>query len=318
LSDQVRNELKNIKELRYAYGQKIKSYPNVKGLGVGFKYIKGKRTEIKCITVFVSKKVPLSELDPDEIIPKEIEGVPTDIVETHFKIYQNVSSHQSRHDPLIGGISVGRSSSSGAGTFGVSVIDNQTNNDVILSCWHVLCQSFSWSKGDNIIQPAITDGGNSSDVIAELERGILNNEVDAAIAIFTNDRKLKDKNILGIKRAVGYEHASVGMHVKKSGRTTGVTEGVVIYTDVEDTVNYTKLGLGHRTFQHQIIVDGYSRPGDSGSAVLNDDDHIVGLLFAGGGNIYLANDIYNVIKHLEISPGFSVNDLLSININLLF
>ncbi|RLG75434.1 MAG: hypothetical protein DRO14_04605 [Thermoprotei archaeon] len=41
----------------------------------------GKDTGEPCITVFVTRKVKASKLRPDELIPPEIDGVKTDVIE---------------------------------------------------------------------------------------------------------------------------------------------------------------------------------------------------------------------------------------------
>ena len=52
--------------------------PNVVGVGIGEKG--GQRV----IKVFVSRKVPESALQPQEIVPKQVEGYETDVEETGF------------------------------------------------------------------------------------------------------------------------------------------------------------------------------------------------------------------------------------------
>ena len=49
--------------------------PNVTGIGIG------KRAGKDVIKVFVTQKLPESALEPDEIIPKTLEGYQTDVEE---------------------------------------------------------------------------------------------------------------------------------------------------------------------------------------------------------------------------------------------
>lgn len=83
------------------------------------------------------------------------------------------------------------------------------------------------------------------------------------------------------------------------GRTTGLTTGSVLQIDVTSQVSYggSKVGV----FVDQIMAGGMSAGGDSGSAVLNDDNEIVGLLFAGSTNTTIINRIQNVFTALQIS-----------------
>ena len=59
----------------------LKSHPNVLNVAVGKKFVKGKDTGVDCITVYVSKKVKKKLLGVSDLLPKEIYGVPVDVVE---------------------------------------------------------------------------------------------------------------------------------------------------------------------------------------------------------------------------------------------
>jgi hypothetical protein len=80
--------------------------------------------------------------------------------------------------------------------------------------------------------------------------------------------------------------------VWKSGRTTGVTVGTVVGDRVTLKVWY---GDSYHVFADQILVEGKSGHGDSGSPVFlmtgdkpSQDDMLVGILFAGSGGFYVA------------------------------
>lgn len=53
--------------------ERLMQLPNVTGVGIGEKNKRG------VIVVFVKKRVPKSELQPSEMIPKVLEGYETDI-----------------------------------------------------------------------------------------------------------------------------------------------------------------------------------------------------------------------------------------------
>jgi hypothetical protein len=59
----------------------LMSLKNVVGVGIGKK--EGSVGEAKAwvITVYVEKKVALSQLDPKDRVPSELEGVPTKVLE---------------------------------------------------------------------------------------------------------------------------------------------------------------------------------------------------------------------------------------------
>ena len=91
------------------------------------------------------------------------------------------------------------------------------------------------------------------------------------------------------------------MVVRKSGRTTRLTEGRITATDVTLRVGYSD---GFLVFTDQFLVTGvrtgFSGPGDSGSLIVDAENHAVGLLFAGSPFTTVANRWSNVAKALKI------------------
>ncbi len=61
---------------RYLLGKR-----NVTGVGIGFKKVKGRKTNELSIVVLVEKKLPETALKDEDIIEKELDGVPTDVQE---------------------------------------------------------------------------------------------------------------------------------------------------------------------------------------------------------------------------------------------
>jgi len=89
------------------------------------------------------------------------------------------------------------------------------------------------------------------------------------------------------------------MAIKKSGRTTGLTTGEIQQVDVTVDVQY---GAGRiARFSDQLLAGPMSQGGDSGSAVLDNSNNLVGLLFAGSDNSTIVNRIENVFSALELS-----------------
>lgn len=123
------------------------------------------------------------------------------------------------------------------------------------------------------------------------------NLVDAAVGKF-DDAFQASPEILDVGIPTGIAEASVNMAVKKSGRTTELTEGTVIATDVTARVNYNegKIAL----FEDQIAADLEADGGDSGSIVLDDLNRVVGLGFAAGQGVFISNRIQNVFSLLDV------------------
>jgi len=241
-----------------------------------------------------------------------------------------------RFRPAPGGVSIGHRDIT-AGTLGCLV--KKKGKVFILSNNHVLANSNEAKIGDPILQPGPHDGGRlPEDHIANLEafvtisfvggpsgcpiaRGtarvfnalaraagsyarlgaiseqVTENLVDAALARPLDERDVSDQ-ILGIGSIEGWATAALGIAVKKSGRTTGLSTGEIQQIDVTVNVQY---GAGRiARFTDQLLAGPMSQGGDSGSAVLDRDNRLVGLLFAGSENSTIINRIENVFSALGV------------------
>ncbi|MEM7225485.1 MAG: hypothetical protein AAF495_21085 [Pseudomonadota bacterium] len=56
-------------------------YPNVVGVASGQRVRRGQPIGEPCVTVYVERKLPESQLAAKDILPKEIGGLPVDVVE---------------------------------------------------------------------------------------------------------------------------------------------------------------------------------------------------------------------------------------------
>ena len=332
-------DVQMISSLRQKTQKDMLKKANVIGVGVGQKETEGKATEELALKVLVEQKVAISALSTKDLVPKEIDGVRTDVMPVG-KIYA-FQNPKNRYRPAMPGISIGHYSIT-AGTFGAVVQDASTNERLILSNNHVLANSNNARKGDTILQPGRADGGREpQDRIGNLERfvkinwkggggddedpscpiasffqSILNmfagmvgsstrlaqiktdgvNLVDAAVAKPMSDDAIED-DILKIGPVQGTTEAVVGLKVRKSGRTTGYTEGVINMLDTTVEVGY---GTNTAVFEQQILANDMSDPGDSGSLILTEDNKAVGLLFAGSSTVTVINPIAAVMSALNI------------------
>ncbi len=204
------------------------------------------------------------------------------------------------------------------GTLG-SLVTNGTNQ-YILSNNHVLARTNAAASGEDIIQPGLIDQSpgcfkDTKDVVADLtafvqilfkSKGLTpNNAVDAAIAQARIGAVDSSGAILDIGTLSSDTlDPALGMAVKKSGRTTGLTHGSVSAIDATVSVSY---GSGKTAqFNHQIIVTpgSFIAGGDSGSLMVEDVDtnpSAVGLLFAGSSSIAIANPIDAVLSKFGVT-----------------
>jgi len=82
----LENKHGKIQELIRKYESQLLKYPNVIGVSTGYKIVNGISTEELCISVLVKKKIPEEELDSKSVLPKDIEGIKTDVVDVGGEI----------------------------------------------------------------------------------------------------------------------------------------------------------------------------------------------------------------------------------------
>ena len=329
----------SVSSVKNAITRLMMTKPNVHAVGVGFKnpYRQGKG-EV-CVVVAVSKKLPKDALSRSDLIPPTMDGVKTDVVELPlFRALQatantaraaDVSSQIQRLRPARPGGSIGHLDIT-AGTFGCVVMRNGLR--FMLSNNHVLANSNLAQLGEAILQPGPLDGGTlSNDRLATLVEFVplafegeaeppapptgcgnffrnagapaqsINkkggNRVDCALARADGGDDTLSADILNIGVPKGVLEAALGMQVQKSGRTTGYTLGEIEQIDVSSKVDYDGKDA---IFTGQLLAGGMSAGGDSGSAVLDMNGNVIGLLFAGSPVATLINPIQEVMAALRV------------------
>jgi len=70
-----------VRQIKEAYGDQLMALPNVVGLGIGLRHVRGEPTGEVALVVLVSSKLPLVQLDENGILPHEIEGMLVDVQE---------------------------------------------------------------------------------------------------------------------------------------------------------------------------------------------------------------------------------------------
>jgi hypothetical protein len=205
------------------------------------------------------------------------------------------------------------------GTLG-ALVEDGSGNQYILSNNHVLARTNVATIGEDIIQPGLIDQSptcfkDTADIVADLSafipilfktKGTMPpNAVDAAIAQVRVGKVDPTGFVMDIGTLSSDTVApSLGMAVKKSGRTTGVTNGNI--TAVSATIDVS-LGSGKTArFVDQIVVGpgNFIAAGDSGSLMVEDvvaNPRAVGLLFAGSSTTAIANPIGHVLNAFGVS-----------------
>jgi hypothetical protein len=197
-----------------------------------------------------------------------------------------------------------------SGTLGSLVTKN--GMQYILSNNHVLARSNQASPGEDISQPGLIDNNcRIPPIVADFAEAAALGTVDAAIALVRSGAVDLTGDILDIgPLSPDAQPASIGLSVKKSGRTTGLTTGTIGSINTDVNVQYQSgCGKGRKftiSYQDQVVINGsgFSAGGDSGSLIVTNADsnpQPVGLLFAGSSTSTVGNPIQDVINALGIS-----------------
>ena len=275
------------------------------GVDVDYKEVQGKKTDRLGITVYVKRK--LQNMAVDVAVPKEIQGIPTDVVEcpnvwpqekekqpTTKSEYTNTWPHEPNMSMSIEGTQFQPAAAESAttsfackslaggsrirntqqllyyGTLGIILYDKVNNVLTGLSCAHVM------QTGQDVIFEEET-----MNPVGTVSRHYFGNEnVDAAVLPIHNDRL-----ILGYVDQIGiiqqYARPTLNQEVTKMGATSGLTHGRVYSTTL--TWKYTDPILGEvPTLYDQIVIvplvekgplvengqQDFAKRGDSGSAVI--------------------------------------------------
>ena len=218
--------------------------------------------------------------------------------------------------PVPIGVSVGHQDVT-AGTLGCQVYQSSACHvqEFILSNNHVVANTNLGFPNDLVVQPGPYDGGVlPNDGIAALAQyqpivfsTTASNIMDAAIAYTTSAEVgyATPPDGYGAPRTTALS-PTLNLPVRKYGRTSRSTTGRVSAVNATVLVDYSS---GTTQFVQQIIIIGdnnapFSMGGDSGSLVVaasgTDARRPVGLVFAGAGNLTVANPIGPILSRFGI------------------
>jgi len=311
-----------------------KQYRNVTGTAIGYKVINGKRTRHLGVIVYVRQKVSEKLLRPTDVIPKKVGDIPTDVVRAEFKALNLEPPLIDFEGPVKAGYSCGHPdiTAGSVGTFA-----NRKGKKCLVTNAHVGANTNDGEMGDPLYYPGPYDGGKPENIISHLVATIpiqmidslcpiakayvnfgnsmskffkrksripspvrdVTNQVDCCVHELVDGVKI-DENAPNIGKPTGVSEAVLGMKVRKTGRTSGYTEGEVTGIEAMVQVSYGVQGVA--IFENQIISDIPSAGGDSGSAVFENSklSNLVGLLFAGGEGVTVMNRMQTVFDELGL------------------
>ncbi|GGA41832.1 hypothetical protein [Dyella nitratireducens] len=278
-------------EVKLRVERRLLALQGVHTVGLGGKVTAGLPTGEVAIRVQVTQKKPLSEIPAEERIPETIDGIKTDVIQ---------SARAVKYSTLSGGVEIEFIDSSTAGTITMDSgtlgcfarTTGATPQVVLLSNDHVLYGETPRRKdGDPVLVESST--GCVQKTVAFNFKTAGNNDplVDAAIATLASGTDwqaqihgvavkgildFRQSNLSHLPTSVQNQITNHTYHVNKYGATTSLKGGVII--DINAT---TDTMSGQLQIKPDSGNDYFSKPGDSGSAIYDDNGYVIGLLWGG-------------------------------------
>lgn len=331
-------EFQQVHQAKEQHKAELLRLPNVVGVGVGYREARGAPTDTMSVVVLVTQKLPRAALTVEAMIPKRVDDVGTDVREVGRLYAQQAPTERWRPAPpgvslghyqittgTFGAVVRDRATgarlilsnnhvlaNSNAASLGDPILqpgpaDGGTPAADLLARLERFCPiQFNQEPGTCSLAGAYARLGNwlarvlGSEHRLEvlINRPQAANLVDAAVARPVDDSQITAE-ILNIGPVSGTAVAALGMPVRKSGRTTGLTTGTINVLEATVSINYGSNRSA--TFEGQIVTSAMSQGGDSGSLLVHgSENRAVGLLFAGSSLSTIHNPIQPVLDCLEV------------------
>lgn len=298
----LREEQDRLLRLLPAVRWRLRHIPSISNIGVGAKEVGGEVTGEFAFRIYVGMKLPPGEVPRTWRIPARIDGIATDVLPASGT-EALVDTRKIR--PLKGGVMfkneyVEDDTRTLAGTIGCLVRYINTFEVMALTCEHVLLAGHA-EVGAAVGQPRYVKCCCccTYNAIGTVFRTRKNDRVDCATVKLDPDIALEIETagtvneVEGIGTLNGVAQAVCFETVRKRGRTSELTTGRIVEVRLENS----------QILVRPAATDPFAQLGDSGSVLVNDDNRVVGLLWAtnvGSRTMGIANHIGPVMQELEI------------------
>jgi len=314
-----KKDIKKIQTVLTKYSKELEAINKVKQKCIGYKIKNGEIMRDTVAAIFFVRYKPKMNMLRGlniEPLPKEIDGIPTDVVEVPTGFEKRILKlsprmvipDDARHRPYSGGVAMinAKPFPAGTGTLGLIVQKNGSNEKYAFTNNHVGANEDveglppTANIGDPWIQPGAHGGGQDpDDTMATLDTwnrmkpagtGVNYYDFSLGKILDSGSNDAKSYKMIEVGNIEGNAELELGDRALKRGRTTRKTLGEVIAVGVPDSqisVSYQGIPCN---FDNQCVVVGlptevpFSLAGDSGSAVVSEESphKIKGQLFAGG------------------------------------
>jgi hypothetical protein len=237
-------------------------------------------------------------------LPNTYRDVPLVMIEMPEASFLSATNGMREHqEVIIGGISGANMNLTGqSGTIGYFCTRkrkfSRVNEIHLLSNCHVFAdlRKTKIDEGDLIMQPSPGEAGSNRPIGSLVNFSPLKfdsdvnepNHVDAAVAkLWTSHQHKPVLPFIGaVKGYVAQKDIKVGEPARKCGRTTGYTEGRILSIYVDIRIRYDRTGQS-AFFENQLLIEPspafpkFVAKGDSGSLLVDGEQHALGLIFGG-------------------------------------
>jgi len=311
--------------------------PGVHIVGIGGREKAGQPTGQLVLKVFLEKKRNPEEINPSELIPQEIEGLPTDVVETGpfrlstapgvppFPVQDAYKQGDfGRKRPIKGGTQLGADGGPPMpGTLGfMARVTGDPKRIMAVTCFHAIYPTGVFAVNRKCGQPNPEESSTKccDNKIGVCVTGHYEENIDAALVQVDGGQEwVAEIHQIGFIRGPhtisDAEATTLTYPVRKRGRTLRLTGGTV--QSILGTGNATDPNMPPRTYNNAIVVrpnasDVSSTPwflqeGDSGAALVNADNEVTGLLFGRNAQGWgLAEPIQDLIDRFRTADGITL------------
>jgi hypothetical protein len=287
------NEFRKIHDTLVHHWPRLRTVPNVVGFAAGFRFIAGIATDERCASILVSTKYSQEQLrrSKEECLPKTLRraghSVPVDVIEIgEFKLHAGP-----------GACIAPQADSGRRSTLGVYATDNHGGGALALTAMHAAGNDipiYPPDTGAAAAVPFVTLDGDSQTLLGNLLRGTRRNGIDAA-AISLADGQEMCRVLPGVGEVTSWrrlvqEH-DFGIPVTLCGAQSGMA--------VHGTISNPCAYLPEHNLGPAILASIPAIGGDSGGALVDQNNFLLGLLVGGGDSIQFFSPMANIFNELS-------------------
>lgn len=277
---------------------------NVASIGMGLKEVDGE--EVMAAVVHVKDKD--SRFIPDTLDITLPNG------KTHQVPVETITDvgDVELHNTISPGLGIGNLENNETGTFGCVLFDKFKEEELILTCYHVLNAKHNW----DLFQPKrekfqkVVNRKNENEALGTLVYGIRNTHLDIALArpldgVILNDKVQTLGKVKGVKKVSNFDLKT--QVTFKGTKSSNPPTGFIV--NMEHTLSDMPYPDQNWALDDLIVLSSdtsgngqaISKPGDSGSLVMTEHDRkAIGIIVAGTKKFSYAISITTILDHLKM------------------